>query len=1294
MSDRERVSGMTWRSLGLLVLITAVTAIPALAQIPTGTILGTIKDPSGGVLAAASVTVHNTETGQDRSTQTGEDGAYRFSALPVGHYDITAERSGFKTSTQRGVTLDVAQEVVTNFSLEVGAASQTVEVTGEAPVINTTSGTLGGLVNEEKIADLPLNGRDYADLTLLQPGVSQNNSVVNLGGGTQGVIYSSNGAPIRSNNYLIDGAPMQNIFGFNAASASGSSLGLDGIREYRVITNAFPAEYGMTMGSQMVIVSKGGSNQFHGDAFEYLRNRVMDARNFFDSSQSDCLQAGNPLSDCPRSPTYERNNFGGAFGGPIRKDKTFFWGVYEGLRQVKGNPVVTKGISGQCVAEGLAANSGQFTIPGNPGKSYTVPGNYTVDDLCDPALPASGLGSTIAVPSTIRPYLALYDPADSIYTEVSPTNVNFGQMRVDQFFSDKDQAFVRYTIDQASETVPGPGFGATPYGYKEFNDDWTSRDQYLSLSETHDFSASLLNSARLSWSRTNVPTNYINNSSATGVSTSSCTTPKLQVASATGQVPFPCDPGTDVSFLGGGNPMGLVVIGAAATGGSSALTTMGPDFASPNYHLQTYFTLGDDINYTHGTHSFKFGFLGNRVIIVDGEPVFARGVVDFIGCAPAFAAPIFANNGVGDALDCFLSNSPTLTMEAPPSTGMANAPNLDPRRHFRYETYGVYGQDDWRATSRLTLNLGVRYEFNTVINEVHGIQNALTSYTATALTPGPEFKNPSLHNFGPRVGFAYDPFGKGKTAIRGAFGIYYDISTIGDTTFPETVGDPPYRETNGFNAAPAGFTMSPGWITSSNYQGIFTPQAPCAGASLATPCAGAFPGPGATNSFTGYEPYLAFNEIAYNQRQPTLYQWNLSIDEQLPGNIGLTVSYVGTRGVHLWGVTDDNPCQPTNAPGSQTLNGDVIPNTAVNWVNAANAECPAGYNNETYNNNSTLPAGTVATTSGQPCPQYSFVPGTTTVQGGANGVPYGFSSGPAGNSNDGRFNCSFAGLVGINTDSRSWYDALQVQVNKKLGHGLEFQSSYTWAKELDTTDGQLFIDTEIRTPGVPLNFDKGPGVINAAQNWRFNMLYHFGTWNSDNLLAKFTHGWWMGNIISIQSGYNFSPGDAQDNEENTLSHNNGGYERPDFVTTANLQYALAQNPQAVVYNPGTVYTHQANQWFNPNMFTLQPPGDLSTVSRGFLIGPGLVDWDFSMNKDTKLKWLGEAGNLQFRAEIFNVANHPNLIPNNATGNSFYNSCGLIGTNTGNAPAGSCVGEGALFSARDGRDIQIALKLNF
>src|SRR5260370_25032226 len=368
-------------ALFVLGLVLFVAAVPLFAQSPTGTILGTVKDPSGALVVGAAVTAQNVEPGTSRSISTHGTGAYRLAALPVGHYDLRVERSGFKPTTQKGLVLDVGQEAVLNFALEVGSTSEEIVVSGEAPLVNTTTASLGGLVNEQKLAELPLNGRNYLDLVLLQPGISQDTVVVHLGGGGEGTTYSSNGAPIISNNFLLDGTPTQNVLGYNGASAVGSTLGLDGIREYKIITNAFSAEYGMNMGSQMTIVSKGGTNPFHGDLFEYLRNRVLDARNFFDNSYGQCVASNG--GDCKRNRPYERHNFGGAFGGPIRKYKTFFWGGYEGLRQVKGNPVITKGISGQCVAEGLSATAGNVTIPGNGPKTYTVLGNHQIDSACD-----------------------------------------------------------------------------------------------------------------------------------------------------------------------------------------------------------------------------------------------------------------------------------------------------------------------------------------------------------------------------------------------------------------------------------------------------------------------------------------------------------------------------------------------------------------------------------------------------------------------------------------------------------------------------------------------------------------------------------------------------------------------------------------------------------------------------------------------------------------------------------------------------------------------------------------------
>jgi len=1153
------------RFIGAIFLIVFLTAIPVFAQ-TSGTILGTVKDASGGLVAGANVAVTNSETGLTRDAVTGDDGAYRFSALPVGHYEVRIEKAGFKATTRKGIVLDVSQEVVTNLALEVGAAATEVTVTGDAPVVNTTNGTLGGLVDEQKIAELPLNGRNYLDLTLLQPGVSQATTVINLGGGTQGAIYSSNGAPIISNSFLLDGTPMQTVFGFNGASASGTTLGVDGIREYKVVTNAFPAEYGMNMGSQMTIISKNGTNHFHGDVFEYLRNRVLDARNFFDN-----YYQANPGK---RSPQYERNNFGGAFGGPIRKDKTFFWGVYEGLRQVKGIPVSAITIPAACVSNGTS-----------PAATNTNGADYTVTSAdCFPNGNGAIPGGSMQVDPAIRPLLALYAPDNANYTFTSPESVHYGQMRVDHTLTKADSIFARYTIEQAYEVVPGPGndsSNAVPYGFKQFKDTWTSRNQYVTLSESHLFSSDLLNSFRVSFSRTNVPTNYI--------------------------ITDPAVTNANVSFKGAGTPMGLLVIGSSGNGAPGQITTMGPDLASPNYHLQNYSSLGDDLFYTRGKHALKFGVLINHINLVIGETVFDRGRVNF-----------------GGGLVSFLQNQPTFEFGA-------IAGGIE-RRHFNYYTYGFYGQDDWRATSKLTLNLGLRYEFNTTMREAHGLETALRNYSDTSLTQGPIMKNASLKNFSPRIGFAFDPTGKGKTSLRGAFGTYYDVATIGMSTFIEVVGDPPFRALSGF---PAPFLTSfhPGFLSDS--PGPFSPP---------------FSGYGATNTFPGYSPFAPLNLDDYNVKQPYLMQWNLTVDHQLPAGVGLTVSYVGTRGVHLWGQSEGNPCQPTGY--------DDAAKTLPNWANSqgsggAAVECPA-----------------------YPDP-------SNVLTGGLHGCSPAVGAPPV--IATGRANCSIASYDKIDTNSRSWYDGLQVSLQKKLAHGLEFQSSYTWSHNLDTSQGQLFIDSELRTnPYAPLNFDKGRSVVDATHNWRFNNQYHFPNVKSQGFAAKLIQGWWTANIISVQTGYAFTPVVIGDRSLSGINGVNAYADRPYLVTSSNVaeisgcptgsisSSGYGCNPNAVVYNPATVIIGKPTQWFNTNMFAEQPLGHLGNVSRGFLTGPGLFNWDFSIVKDTKIGLLGEAGQLMFRADFFNVLNHANF----------------------NNPTPSVTGSGGIHVARDGRDIQLSLKLNF
>ena len=370
-----------------------------LAQLPTATILGVVKDSSGAVVPGSTLTARNVETGQTRTAVSAGDGSYRFSALPVGSYEVRVEQSGFQSAVRSGLTLTVGQEAVINFTLEVGAVTQTIAVTAEAPLVNTTSGSLGGLVDERKVADLPLNGRNFIDLTMLQTGVQPmsgpRQQLVRYGGW-----FSSSGAPLVSNNYLLDGAPLTGIYGGSPASASGYTLGVEGIREYRVVTNSFSAEYGLAMGSQMVIVTKGGTNTFHGSLFEYLRNSALDARNFFDYQTAAARR---------RLPAFTRNNFGGSLGGPIVRDRTFFHLAYEGLRERLGLSPILNAIGAGCRG----------------------PAGATITREACPQLGTVSSVTISPVTAAFLPHFALPNLGSNQYSfpYSQPTNDNWGQGR-------------------------------------------------------------------------------------------------------------------------------------------------------------------------------------------------------------------------------------------------------------------------------------------------------------------------------------------------------------------------------------------------------------------------------------------------------------------------------------------------------------------------------------------------------------------------------------------------------------------------------------------------------------------------------------------------------------------------------------------------------------------------------------------------------------------------------------------------------------------------------------------------
>jgi len=732
------------------------------------------------------------------------------------------------------------------------------------------------------------------------------------------------------------------------------------------------------------------------------------------------------------------------------------------------------------------------------------------------------------------------DGGDLAFTFNSPTSVNYGQIRVDHTFSSKDSAFVRYTIDENTELITSGGSQANAgASFPNFLSSTPARDQFISIGENHIFSQALLNTTRLSASRTNQDSEdaYGPNGLISGPTTS-----------------FTKDCGG--TFC----PVGDITVGN--------VPTLGSDTQLPNIEKQNIYTVSEDVYWTRGKHALKFGVLVDRYELGVTVGADAIGSITF--------------NDMSDMLQGIPSGYSSLT-----ATSNTN-------RHFTFWTIGEYAQDDYRVNSRLTLNLGLRYEIFTAPNELNGHgSNFLNFATAhnpplpSELTQNKIINNPSLRNVEPRVGFAYDVTGNGKMSVRGAFGIFYDIANIGSVFQQSLQGTPPTSQRN--NYTPLNADVVPGGAAQCQYlYGGPTCSGPVVAPILTYPGAGS----------------AGLRLVDYTNRSPHILQYNLTLDRQLPKGIGLTLSYVGSRGIDLWytGQVNYYPDTALNATGGPIWQ-PYICDGAPSVFKDKNGNCPDG---------------TAA------------------------------ASNPAFH----RLNPLYGSGTFSGTGSESWFNSFQASVVKNLSRGLEFQAAYTYSRSLDTTSGQMS-GGDCRSSGEDgvtwsnLIIDKGPSCSDITHNVHFNMLYHFADPKFSNGFAeKMLSGWWTGSIVSIESGLPFSP------IEGARSYGAASADRPMQNTAA----WIAANPciagtvagQAgycaytpIPFNSKTVITGDPNNWYNTAMFSMQPIGQLGTGTRGMLRGPGLGNWDFSLAKDTSVHALGEKGNVEFRAEFFNFLNRAN-----------------------------------------------------
>jgi hypothetical protein len=659
----------------LIVAMMMFGRLPLASAQVSASLSGVVTDPSGAVLSGAAVTASNVDTGFSRTALTDQAGRYQLFALPVGQYELRAKKDGFAEGIRTGIRLVVGQAADADLNLRVGSVTEELKVTGDAAMVNVTTQDVSGLVDERQVKDLPLNGRSYDLLLTLNPGI------VNFTSEKTGGIGVSNSTT--GNNFAVSGnRPQQNLFLLNGVEYTGAAennmqpggtsqelLGVDAVREFNVMRDSYGAEYGKRPGGQVIIVTQSGTNQIHGSAYEFLRNNALDAPNYFDQGSA---------------PPFQRNQFGGSLGGPIRPEKTFLFGNYEGLRQR------------------LHQTSAAF-VPDAASRAAAVPSVQPLLNLW-PVAPTgapdfSGIAQVFSSPlQTIRE--------------------DFGTVRLDHIFSQRDSLAAIYTIDDGTDVTATT---ANPYS----TDVLSLREQVLSLEETHVFSPDTLNVARVGFSRAG----YF----------------------FTGE-PTPGTPAATVPGFLLGRPVGAVVVGGSAASNPQAQIGLAGSNNGSNLRIaRNLYTFEDRVTLTRGRHQLSFG--------VWFQPFQSNETINL----SQFGQATFTS------LKTFLVGTTSSFLFSPAPTQM----------NWRSFLGALYAQDVIRFSPRFTLSLGLRDEYSSGWNEAHD-RAANYTFSNGVISSQPRIANSLFtHNnarllLQPRIGIAWSPLSS-KTVFRAGFGVYNEL---------------------------------------------------------------------------------------------------------------------------------------------------------------------------------------------------------------------------------------------------------------------------------------------------------------------------------------------------------------------------------------------------------------------------------------------------------------------------------------------------------------------------------------
>lgn len=1342
----------------LLYLVISVS--PALAQsASTGALSGTVTDPSGGSIAGATVTATNLATGQARSATTDATGIYKISLLPPGNYSVRISANGFKTAEIPSITVNVTETPILNRSLEIGATSQSVTVAATAITVQTENATVGGLVSGQTVTELPLSTRNYTQVIDLSPGVVANVATATaVGNGTMDI--NVNGSGSDQNTYMMDGVITTN-YGSGGAAQSGSYAGIpipnpDSIQEFKVQTSQYDAAYGQNPGANVNVVTKSGTNTYHGAIWEFNRNNFFNANDFFFKRS----EANEGLPNKP--PEVKQNQYGGTIGGPIKKDKIFFFGSYQGTRQLNG--IGSNGFATSLTQVGLLP----FNEPGVPfasaradGNAGSIPLGYVGPGMCNYNTYRQYLGCAFAGQTDLfggTGKAVLSDGSNISNTAINLLRQTENIPQVKGGFNNgyyipslRYDGNVPFCVENGNCSSPTTISQATIANEDQFmiNSDYVINPKNT-LSEKYFFSKDPQMqsfSCIVTGCYPGAPENAHYGSQSAVVRLTSVVTnnfvndvffsaQRLYLNVQDGVTVQSCDGDgtTPLNIIPGINVGAPCPIAAAASanrenslipifGSLGFPTTFGPgainwpgwsaggNFFSATKSIQQSYLTGDQISWNHGKHSFRAGVNTQRIQWNWAQPNRARGWV------VAGSTSDILTSSSGPAIDGVAGPPVPINYIINLSYRLLPAGSPNPH-HWRISEYSTFAQDDIKLTRKLTLNLGIRWEYDGWPTDNQGVFTNFAASAASIVNTGTALLNnpvgtlagyivqkdynrslygnlsgqfgstgitvnsnktllngSPLDNFSPRVGLAWQAMD--KLVIRAGYGMFFD-RVYGNLVGDNIVGNmPPYA--TGIGANPGQTLQDPFCPQCPQFLG-FIPRTLATGPAIP----GAAAGHGLSNItdiFGGNASGLLNPGDDPAMRTPKIQQYNVDVQYEFAHGWIADVGYVGSHGIHLydWNRDPNIAYLVDCGPASATCNP---PTEVVNQL----LERPIGSFPINDNGNNRVVENTSSNYLGR----------------------VGYLGVNPGN------------LQQVETDGNHLYNSLQLQLKHQFSHGLTLQASYTWSK-LITDINASAAGAGIATPGNvlsgsassndPLNFRQQYGLAAFNRPQRFVVSYSYQIpYKSEGWKEKALGGWGISGVTTVQNGLPFSVTNGINGNQATLLYGaslpaTGPVDRAELSTPVNCNSLGVCQSGVSLHAPGDMLklVENGQSILNPGAFTSAPlfggtPSSAAGPYTGACTGAnpqfvgcgtgfgnsgvGIVscctqlNFDAAIFKNTVVGGLREGATLQFRAEFFNLWNHAQF---NEPGNSFSPGSTTFGIITSSAVPGRILQFGLKYS---------------